>query len=65
MYSLRVREWGIKPKENGKILQDIIHWQSDYSIVSKKSCNRDGEKGIAVMRGRQWRHLPDIELESR
>lgn len=47
MYSLR--ECGIKPID-GKIRQDIIHWQSDYSIVSKKSVKADGEKGIAVMR---------------
>lgn len=38
----------IKPI-NGKIQQEIIHWQSDYSIVSKNSLNRDGEKAIAVM----------------
>ncbi|PKP57549.1 hypothetical protein CVT91_10310, partial [Candidatus Atribacteria bacterium HGW-Atribacteria-1] len=37
---------------DGKIPQGIIHWQSDYSIVSAKSRNGDGEKGIAVMRGR-------------
>jgi len=48
MYSQR--ECSIKPI-NGKIQQDIIHWQSDYSIVSRKSRNGDGEKGIAVMRG--------------
>ena len=47
MYSQR--ESSIKPI-NGKIQQDIIHWQSDYSVVSKKSRNGDGEKGIAVMR---------------
>jgi len=47
MYSLR--ECGIKPI-NGKIQQVPIHWQSDYSIVSRKSRNGDGEKGIAVMR---------------
>lgn len=35
---------------DGKERQEIIHWQSDYSVVSKKSLNRDGEKGIAVMR---------------
>ena len=46
MYSQR--ECSIKPM-NGKIPQDIIHWQSDYSIVSKKSRNGGGEKGIAVM----------------
>jgi hypothetical protein len=43
-----LRECSIKSM-NDKILQDIPHWQSDYSIVSKKSLNRDGEKGIAVM----------------
>jgi len=43
------RECGIKPID-GKIQQNIIHWQSDYSIVSKKSRNGDGEKGIAAMR---------------
>lgn len=42
-------ECDIKPI-NGKIPQNIIHWQSDYPIVSVKSLNRDGEKGIAVMR---------------
>ena len=30
--------------------QGIIHWQSDYSIVSKKPGNAGGEKGIAAMR---------------
>jgi hypothetical protein len=43
------RECSIKPI-NGKIQQDIMHWQSDYSVLSKKSLNGDGEKGIAVMR---------------
>ena len=47
MYSLR--ECSIKPID-GKIRQDIVHWQSDYSVVSRKSRNGDGEKGIAVMR---------------
>jgi hypothetical protein len=47
MYSHR--KSSIKPID-GKIQQDIIHWQSDYSIVSKKSRNGDGEKGIAAMR---------------
>lgn len=42
-------ECGIKPID-GKIRQGIIHRQSDYSIVSEKSRNGDGEKGIAVMR---------------
>jgi hypothetical protein len=41
-------ECEIKPI-NGKIPQNIIHWQSDYPIVSVKSLNGDGEKGIAVM----------------
>ncbi|PIY31660.1 MAG: group II intron reverse transcriptase/maturase, partial [Candidatus Infernicultor aquiphilus] len=36
---------------NGKIPQGIIHWQSDYPVVSVKSRNGDGEKGIAVI---QW-----------
>jgi len=47
MHSLR--ECGIKPID-GKIRQGIMHWQSDYPIVSKKSVKADGEKGIAVMR---------------
>ena len=47
MYSHR--KSSIKPID-GKIQQNIIHWQSDYSIVSKKSRNGDGEKGIAAMR---------------
>jgi group II intron reverse transcriptase/maturase len=47
MYSHK--ECGIKPID-GKTQQGIIHWQSDYSIVSEKSRNGDGEKGIAVMR---------------
>lgn len=47
MYSLR--ECSIKSIDD-KIQQDIIHWQSDYSTVSEKSRNGDGEKGIAVMR---------------
>lgn len=34
---------------DGKERQDIIHWQSDYSIVSKKPGNAGGEKGIAAM----------------
>ena len=41
-------ECGLKPID-GKIPQNIIHWQSDYPIVSVKSLNGDGEKGIAVM----------------
>ena len=35
---------------DGKERQEIIHWQSDYSIVLEKSMKVDGEKGIAVMR---------------
>ena len=58
MYSLR--ECCDKPI-NGKDQQDIIHWQSDYPIVSKKFVKTDGEKGVAVMRGVQGRHLPDTQ----
>jgi hypothetical protein len=47
MYSQR--ECCDKPID-GKDRQDIIHWLSDYPIVSKKSRNGDGENGIAVMR---------------
>jgi hypothetical protein len=47
MYSLR--ECCDKPI-NGKEQQDIIHWQSDYPIVSEKFVKTDGEKGVAVMR---------------
>jgi len=47
MYSLR--ECYDKPID-GKDRQDIIHWSSDYLIVSKKSVKADGEKGVAVMR---------------
>ncbi len=47
MYSLR--ECCDKPIE-GKDRQDIIHWPSDYLIVSEKSVKADGEKGVAVMR---------------
>ena len=47
MYSLR--ECCDKPI-NGKERQDIIHWPSDYFIVSRKSVKADGEKGVAVMR---------------
>ena len=47
MYSLR--ECCDKPI-NGKDQQDIIHWQSDYPILSKKFVKTDGEKGVAVMR---------------
>jgi len=62
MYFLK--ECGIKPI-NGKTPQDIIHWQSDYSIVSMKSCNGDGEKGVAVMPEIRGKHLPNAELENR
>lgn len=51
-----LRGCSIKPID-GKIQQDIMHWQSDYSIVSRKSPNRDGEKGIAVMQ-REIRDTP-------
>jgi hypothetical protein len=47
MYSLR--ECCDKPID-GKDWQDIIHWPSDYFIVSRKSVKADGEKGVAVMR---------------
>lgn len=43
-------ECGVKPI-NGKMAQDIIHRQSDYSIVSEKPRNWGGEKGIAEMQG--------------
>ena len=47
MYSLR--ECCDKPID-GKNRQDIIHWPSDYFIVSAKFVKADGEKGVAVMR---------------
>ena len=62
MYFLR--ECGIKPID-GKIPQDIIHWQSDYCIVSMKSRNGDREKAVAVMPEMQGKHLPNAELENR
>jgi len=62
MYFLR--ECSIKPI-NGKIPQDIIHWQSDYCIVSMKSRNGGREKAVAVMQGIQGKHLPNTELENR
>jgi len=62
MYFLR--ECDIKPMD-GKIPQDIIHWQSDYCIVSMKSRNGDGEKAVAVMPEMQGKHLPNAELENR
>ncbi len=58
MYS--PRECCDKPID-GKDRQDIIHWPSDYFIVSEKSVKADGEKGVAVMRGVQGRHLPDTQ----
>jgi hypothetical protein len=58
MYFLR--ECRDKPID-GKDRQDIVHWPSDYSIVSKKSVKAGGEKGVAVMRGVQGRHLPDTQ----
>ena len=42
------KECGIKPIK-GKMTQGIVHRQSDYSIISKKSRNWDGEKGVAGM----------------
>jgi RNA-directed DNA polymerase len=35
---------------NGKEGQEIVHRQSDYSVVSGKSMKVDGEKGVAVRR---------------
>jgi len=46
MYSLR--ECCDKPID-GKDRQGIIHWPSDYLVVSEKSVKADGEKGVAVM----------------
>jgi len=34
---------------NDKIQPNIIHWQSDYSVVSEKPMKVGGEKGIAVI----------------
>jgi hypothetical protein len=45
MYSLR--ECCDKPID-GKDRQEIIHWPSDYFIVSAKFVKADGEKGVAV-----------------
>jgi RNA-directed DNA polymerase len=42
---------------NGEEGQDIMHRQSDYSVVSKKPTKVDGEKGIAAMR-RDARETP-------
>jgi len=47
MYS--PRECNIKPID-GKIQQDIIHWQSDQPIVARKQGNACGAKGLTVMR---------------
>jgi len=54
MYSLR--ECPIKPVD-GKMRQGIIHWQSDYSIVSRKSVKSDGEKGI-----KEYNLLPEPKM---
>ena len=35
---------------DGEEGQDIVHRQSDYSVVSGKSMKVDGEKGVAVTR---------------
>ena len=35
---------------DGKEGQEIVHRQSDYSVVSRKSMKVDGEKGVAVTR---------------
>lgn len=42
-----LKECGCKPID-GKEWQEIVYWQSDYLIVSRKSVKADGEKGIAV-----------------
>ena len=47
MYFLR--ECCDKPID-GEDRQEIMHWPSDYSIISRKSVKADGEKGVAVMR---------------
>ena len=63
MYSLR--ECCDKPID-GKERQDIIHWPSDYSIVSRRSVKADGEKGVAVMRrGVREISAGHTELENR
>ena len=54
MYS--PRECPDKPI-NGKEGQDIMHRQSDYSVVSKKPMKVGGEKGIAARR-RDARETP-------
>ena len=40
----------IKPIE-GKIWQDIMHWQSDYLILPKNLKKLRGGKGVAVRQG--------------
>ena len=63
MYSLR--ECGDKPI-NGKDRQEIMHWPSDYFIVSRKSVKADGEKGVAVMqRGSRETSAGHTELGDR
>jgi hypothetical protein len=54
MYSLP--ECPDKPID-GKEGQDIMHRQSDYSIVSGKPVKAGGEKGVAVTR-REARDTP-------
>jgi len=48
MYSSR--ECCDKPID-GKDRQDIKHWPSDCSIISRKFVKADGEKGVVVVRG--------------
>jgi len=63
MYSLR--ECCDKPID-GKDRQDIIHWPSDYLVVSEKSVKADGEKGVAVMqRGSRETSAGPTELGDR
>jgi len=63
MYSLK--ECWDKPID-GKDRQGIIHWPSDYPILSKKSVKTDGEKGVAVMRrGSRETSAGHTELEDR
>lgn len=42
-----LKECCCKPID-GKERQEIVYWQSDYLIVSRKSVKTDGEKGIAA-----------------
>jgi len=61
-----LRECPDKPVK-GKEGQEIRPRQSDYSIVSMKSRNGDGEKGIARTRAEARdirRGGPDTELEN-